>query len=872
MSTQVNILPQLTGGPAPRTVVGLVSEGPRFIGFNNSKVRLRDQVAFGRLLSLGHLELLFGLGTSEEKSDAELVNSIRANFDVKPDQLKNITRAFRALQKADDEAQDAWRPPTPTPPTEEPNEARIADAIGATRLLAPHVPLLFRVGNSGFEHVSHSGKVDLSLTARELSALRHFTAPATIAEITQRVSQSEENLSAEEVKSLLERFACAGVLRSFEPEDPGFEIAYQGDAKRKRQEERVTQALHDAIKRAEERNPRRRDAVSVFPVNIDWQIVPLALGFLFSAARAHDGGRLTDSFDFRPNWLTDVTAPVPDGPMVMLHSHYIWNSAGMLACSARVKAANPLALNIHGGPDVPKYEPDVERYFHDHPYVDIAVHGEGEITICEILETLETALLSRNPVDLTLLDGVTGLSYRGTDGVPVRTADRPRIKDLNDIPSPYLTGEFEVFAEAGVPSVIMETNRGCPYGCTFCDWGSATASKIRKFDLERVFAEFEWCARNKIESIGLADANFGTFQRDVEIAKRTAELKKTYGYPMELGTNYAKNSVKYLKPIVDTLVKGNIIAKGLLSLQSMDEDTLSVINRANIRLSKYEALAAEFRANKLPLYVDLMMGLPGSTIKSFCNDLQECVDREVYPKVHPTQLLVNSPMNEPAYREQYGIKIGPSEMLTSCATFTEDDYAEMTKIRRIYLVAEKFGILRHALRYARQETGQREIDLLTRLMVAVDNDGDRWPALRFTFLYVPAVMVPPVDWGWFMADLHRFFVEQLGIPDDAALDSALRAQHAMIPAPERQFPETIELPCDYAAWHADVLTAKENGHLQDWFKTVAPLRSYGAGILTVTDPNQICEQALGRSFNSYIWSLWELSSEIARPSDGAITA
>jgi radical SAM superfamily enzyme YgiQ (UPF0313 family) len=57
----------------------------------------------------------------------------------------------------------------------------------------------------------------------------------------------------------------------------------------------------------------------------------------------------------------------------------------MLTIAARNKAANPLAVNIHGGPDVPKYEPDVERYFADHPYVDIAVHGEGEITICEIL-------------------------------------------------------------------------------------------------------------------------------------------------------------------------------------------------------------------------------------------------------------------------------------------------------------------------------------------------------------------------------------------------------------------------------------------------------------------------------------------------------
>lgn len=870
MSTQVNILPQLTVGPAARTVIGLLPKGLRFVGFNADKVRLRDQTGFGRHLSLGHLELLLGLAGTGEESDAELIGSIHREFGIKQEQLNGIVKIFRTMLPEDDTASDAWRPPAPIAAPESTDTAT-ADQLAPERLLAAHVPLLFRVGKSGFEHICHSGSVDLCLTARELSALRHLTSPATIADVTRIIGESDEHLSAEQVKSLLERLLAARVLRSFKPDDPDFEVIYHEDAKQKRKQERVTQALYQAIKKAEERNPGRPGTVPVYPVNVDWAIVPLALGYLFSAARQHAGGRLMDSFDFRPNWLTDESAPVPAGPMIRLHSHYIWNSARMLACAAQAKAANPLALNVHGGPDVPKYEPDVERYFSDHPYVDIAVHGEGEVTICEILETLESALLTGDPVNMSLLDGVAGLSYRGADGRPVRTADRPRIENLDDIPSPYLTGEFEVFAEASVPNAIMETNRGCPYGCTFCDWGSATASKIRKFDLDRVFAELEWCARSHIQVIGLADANFGTFKRDVEIAQRTADLKKIHGFPLQLGTNYAKNSVKHLKPIVETLAKGDILAKGLLSLQSMDEDTLSVINRANIRLKKYEALAAEFRANNLPLYVDLMMGLPGSTVKSFRNDLQECVDREVYPKIHPTQLLVNSPMNEPAYREQHGITIGPSEMLTSCGTFSEDDYQEMQKIRRIYLVAEKFGILRHALRYAHQETGQRELDLLTRLMEAADNDGEHWPALRFTFLYVPALMVPPVDWGWFLSDLHRFFVEQLGIPDDAALNSALSAQHAMIPAPERQFPETFELPCDYAAWHEDVLAAKENGHLQDWFKVVPPLRSYGPGTLTVTDPNQICKLGLGRHFNSGIWSIWELSSKIARPSDGAMT-
>ena len=60
--------------------------------------------------------------------------------------------------------------------------------------------------------------------------------------------------------------------------------------------------------------------------------------------------------------------------------------------------------------------------------------------------------------------------------------------------------------------------------------------------------------------IWLADANFGIFERDVAIAEKVAELKNTYGYPKVFATNYAKNTVKHLKPIVKVMADAGIIA------------------------------------------------------------------------------------------------------------------------------------------------------------------------------------------------------------------------------------------------------------------------------------------------------------------------
>ena len=119
--------------------------------------------------------------------------------------------------------------------------------------------------------------------------------------------------------------------------------------------------------------------------------------------------------------------------------------------------------------------------------------------MAEVLDALAGVELSNGPPDLTPLRDVAGIVFRDGDEV-VRSGDRDRITDVDDIPSPYLNGMLDAYGEAVEGTAIIETNRGCPYGCTFCDWGSATLSRIRKFDLDRVFAELEWCAAARRDS------------------------------------------------------------------------------------------------------------------------------------------------------------------------------------------------------------------------------------------------------------------------------------------------------------------------------------------------------------------------------------
>jgi hypothetical protein len=311
----------------------------------------------------------------------------------------------------------------------------------------------------------------------------------------------------------------------------------------------------------------------------------------------------------------------------------------------------------------------------------------------------------------------------------------------------------------------------------------------------------------------------------------------------------------------------------------MDPGTLKTIRRSNIKLEKYDALAGEFRRAQLPLYVDVMMGLPGSTITSFSNDLQECVDREVRARVFPTQLLVNSPMNEPEYRIENKIEtlhpISASwdpertrarpALVVSSASFTRSDYEEMRHIRVLFLLCENYGVARHLARYVRHEKGMREIDFYRQLEADARADADRWTITAFTLDSVRETLVPPASWKLLIDELRDYAVDVLGIADDPALDTVLAVQHALLPARDRRFPTVVELDHDYVQWFQAMSAAKHAGNLTDWPAVVPPLRSFGPGTLTVEDPHNLCEQGIGFNMEQFTDSDWEFDSPVSRP-------
>jgi radical SAM superfamily enzyme YgiQ (UPF0313 family) len=572
----------------------------------------------------------------------------------------------------------------------------------------------------------------------------------------------------------------------------------------------------------------------------------LSVGVLFATARHHDGGSLNEIYDLRriqPDSFAVLEAwernPVPS---IFVFSDYLWNVDVHLELSERVKAASPQSLCLHGGPSVPKYEEDSRRFFEENRSVDVAAHGEGERTFVEILERLAGDLSDGCIERLATTDGIT--YRRGSEPLElVRTGDRERIADLDEIPSPYLTGEFDDLVGVEWRSASIETNRGCPYGCTYCDWGSATLSRIRKFDLDRVKAELDWIVERAAPSeLHITDANCGIFARDVEVAQHVADLRRKFGTPYALTLSLAKNTVKYSQKIIEILVAADVAPiTASAAVQTMDPDTLVAIDRKNIKLEKYDELAVTFTEQGIPLVTDLLMGLPGSTLESFKNDLQHCFDREVTPRTMEIIMLPNSPMNEPSYRERYALQVDEHDVIVASSTFTREDYSTMQQLRLLYRAADHFGILRLLLRYLQWEHGLRALDVLADLNDVVDSRGDRYPLLAFVARSFDVYTAPPVGWEPFYDEVAQFLQEQYGLELTAELADLLELQRALMPAHGRVFPERLELLHDVEAYFADRRAERHELVIR------RPLRRYPPASITVTDPGDICERNIKRN-------------------------
>jgi len=338
-------------------------------------------------------------------------------------------------------------------------------------------------------------------------------------------------------------------------------------------------------------------------------------------------------------------------PVVAAFSVSMWNEQFSLRLAELVKRSFPECLIVFGGPQVPH---DSKEYFTQYPFIDISVRGEGEIAFAHILERLTE---SRN------FGSIPGISWREhITGRYLMNPEAPQmLMDLDSYPSPYILGYYEnLFTENPQLTfqAIIETDRGCPYQCSYCYWGHGGLSRrFRRHSLERIRQEIEWIAKHHIVYLFNAASNFGVHECDIHIANMLVNAKQQFKYPEKFRTCYDKNAEDRIYAIGSLLHKHQMEKGITLSHQSMSQVALHNVRRRNISTKMYQSIQAKFNRIAVPVYTELILGLPGETYESWKLGLDLLLESGLKNQlfIYHCQVYPNTEIADQAYQRKFGI-------------------------------------------------------------------------------------------------------------------------------------------------------------------------------------------------------------------------
>jgi len=447
---------------------------------------------------------------------------------------------------------------------------------------------------------------------------------------------------------------------------------------------------------------------------------PLNVGFIAAYAQKVFGNQI----DLRLfKYVDDLEQAILDRPPDILGmSNYPWNFNLGLEFFRMVRAISPQTICVMGGPNIPLEDEGRTAFIKRNPLIDFYAYLEGEEAFAALITRAMEAGLDRDKMISAPIDGFV---HRISEMEIMKGTMLSRRRMLDEIPSPYLTGFMDKFFD-GKLSPMMETNRGCPFSCTFCHEGNTLISKVNYFSTERAKAELDYIAAAVkrspvlISNLVFADPNFAMYERDFEIVEHIEKIQRQQNWPRSIFASTGKNKKER---IAKALRKLNGSMSMWMSVQSMDASVLKEIKRDNISTSQMMSLASVYQELELPTFSEVILGLPGDSYERHLRSLSDLVEAGIDVVEAYTCMLLNgtelmTPFSRATYKIGSHFRILPrdfaklgngriaveiEEVVSSTNTMSFDDYRELRKLHLMLAVVYNGGGFKPLLRLLRQK-------------------------------------------------------------------------------------------------------------------------------------------------------------------------